>query len=70
MSKLILPEIKQNIILERAEQSKCPICNKEFTKEEINKLKDVSYIIYQNKSHSITVDITEVLVHNKHIKEK
>ena len=68
MSKLIIPKIKEDIILQRAEQNKCPICNKEFTKSEINELKDISYIVYQNKSFLSKVDITEVLVHNKHIK--
>jgi len=68
MSKLTIPKIKEDIILQRAEQNKCIICNKEFTKSEINELKDASYVVYQDKSYLGKVDITEVLIHNKHIK--
>jgi len=69
MSKLTIPKIKEDIILERSEQNRCPICNKEFTKSEINELKDISYIRYQNKSYLSKLDATEILIHKKHIKE-
>lgn len=68
MTKLNIPQKKIDIILERSDNNRCPICNKEFTKTEIKELKDVSYIKYKDKSYLSKIDITEVLIHNTHIK--
>lgn len=68
MTKLIIPQKKIDIILDRAENNRCPICNKEFTKQELKEMKDIISLVYQDKSYLSKIDVTEVLVHNKHIK--